>query len=89
MNIQGIFTAEFMNSCFEKLIREHVELFTALEQIKMELYRAQDSYSYRILHPDEKEDWGHPLEFDQGYVNGLLCCKYILDKVKEAGENGE
>ena len=87
MNIQGIFTAEFMEGCFEKLIREHIEMRQTLEKIEFELNRSSDNYSYRLNHPEEK--WSNTQEFQQGYINGLLYAKYAWEAVKEAGKNAE
>ena len=87
MNIQGIFTTEFMEGCFEKLIREHIELLQTLEKIEFELNRTSDNYSYRLAHPDE-EKWSGTQEFQQGYINGLLYAKYAWEAVKGACKNG-
>lgn len=88
MNVIGIFTAEFMEGCFEKLIREHIEMLQTMEKIEFELNRASDTYSYRLTHPEEKEKWSSTQEFQQGYINGLLYAKHAWEAAKEAGENG-
>lgn len=85
MSNLGIFTTEFMEGCFEKLIREHIELIRTLEKIEFELNRTRDNYSYRLTHPDE-EKWSNTQEFQQGYLNGLLYAKYAWEAVKEAGK---
>lgn len=88
MNAVGIFTTEFMEKCFEKLIREHIELLQTLEKIEFELNRTSVNYSYRLLHPEE-DKWSHTQEFQQGYLNGLLYAKDAWEAVKEAGKNVE